>query len=356
MKKNPPLIYSPEIGIDTAFFLGYKALKPWAIEVSHLKSIIKLVFFLLFLIIFYDRYFNLSFMKRMNTILLKSAFFFHVIIAVVDLITKYIFKKPIFVQILFWIFGLRSTSQATNYLGRFGLLGIQGVYAEPSHYAFYAFLVATYIFFSTKESYIKKILLINYSVLTFFSTSTTGFIVSVIVFLYFLVSYLNNLKSKYGFIFIIWIIILFVLFFMTLYTYNFFNSNYIKSNINKIIGFLKGRSTVSFSELARRNSIIENLRIFSSYPMFGIGFGSTTSTSFLATLLSNFGIIGVILYIGIFFPNGIKIDKKRLVLAFFLLIMLWGGGNLSTIVSPSLVIIIAIYGKKTRLSQIAPEN
>ena len=112
--------------------------------------------------------------------------------------------------------------------------------------------------------------------------------------------------------------------------------------VNIVNILLEGKMDFN-SETVRIYSSIEMIKIFFMRPLFGAGLGTTYGFSSLFSLLSNFGLIGIIVYM-----MGIKISlvnvntKKIYYILLVLLVSFMVHGSINTFVFPQAIYIVML--------------
>ena len=204
----------------------------------------------------------------------------------INLIDEFYLRK-----LFFNFFGY---SEATYVLPKITSNGIyipMGFMREPSSYARSLFILAInnilLIMFKYKK---KKVIsnLICLIVLLLISKSLSAFIYigTIILILLYLI---KNKKIKTVVFFSIPVILIIILLLMGGRLNNIFHAFGI---LDKMPSELERAS-----ETIRIYSIFNNLKYFIKYPIFGCGFGTIYSYSSVVTILTNIGIVGVVLYI-----------------------------------------------------------
>lgn len=319
---------------DLAFRYQIYAFKPLALVQQNAVSLMKLLVFLLFIICAWNSIINLEKKNILSKNIINWGIICLFIVGGIDLITRYFLGSTVFNSILSFIFGVRSSSQSTAFFLRGGLVGFQGLYVEPSHYASYAFLVGLYVLSQPKT---KRILLyiIFTIIMLVLSTSLRGFISAfILVFVSILFIFIKSKKSLASFLSII-----IILFLLGIFIYVFFQTEYSMYSISRIKGFLGLDDLVKASEGARAFSIKNGFKVLLKRPFFGVGLGTTSSTGFLSTILSNLGIFGTFIYFLVIFPDRFKITLLISVYVIILIVFLIGSFGLAFLSSPAIVLI-----------------
>jgi hypothetical protein len=164
--------------------------------------------------------------------------------------------------------------------------------------------------------------------------STTGYILGAMFFIIFafLFFFKHGMFPKTGYLFLIFAIVLIIV------SDKLINSDYLQMNINKISNFISNNG--SGSSYYRSSVILFNIKVFLERPLFGVGVGSCDCHGSLFSLLSNFGIIGTILYFNFLFNFSSKrphLSFESLIKWLILLIFMIASFTISDLLSPLLI-------------------
>lgn len=247
--------------------------------------------------------------------------------AVIDFLFKYLFGSKLFFDFITLILGDGRFSFKFDDI-RDGKIILQGLTREPSNFAYSLFYIS--IFFFIQASFEKRT--INYLciILSFCLMWISGSFSTVLyIFCFFLFTLMyrktitESKKVCLYFSFYIILIFIFVIILMFLSTYN--SDSFFLSRINNIINSFyyiisddwKGRLNIT-SEYVRFIGISDTFKDFLNKPLFGIGGGVELAHSGLITFVSNFGILGTIVW----WITLLKISSKKTVSSILLLLIL----------------------------------
>ena len=269
------------------------------------------------LVVFDDRRNN----EKITNIIIKLTNL-HIYFALFELATKTLFKSNIATELRNIIFGLgQATYSSLSTRGTGSGFSIYGFTRESSHFATAMFLFAFILLISKK--YKNNILQLGLSIILMCSSmsfSSVMYIMTLLV-VYFIVNGFRITKRTM-------ILILFIMFVVIFGIYKIFNNSYYRSRIYEFYiafqsitnGFIGNDIT---SSKVRLYSIFESIKLFFSRPVFGLGLGTTSCYSGLASILVNVGIVGFLSWINYCFC-GISIKKyqiKYIVLTIVLILL-----------------------------------
>ena len=237
----------------------------------------------------------------------KIVFFsrFILLAAFIDFLFKYFLDSKLFYDSLSLLLGEGLNTYKFDDL-RNGELLLQGITREPSHFAYSLFCIS--IFFYIQGKVEKRKSEIFFILLSFFLMWLSGAFSSVLYSTCFILFGLiygklsENSKNIHVYSLIFTFLIL--CFVIVLFAISSTNSdNEILSRINNIrTAFLfiieddwRGRFAIA-SEYVRFISIIDTVRDFVNKPLFGIGAGVELAHSGVITFLTNFGILGMLVW------------------------------------------------------------
>jgi len=320
---------------DSVFMNQYYAFTTLELSLQNLVSLSKLVVFIMFLIFSGAKILEFHKDGTLERVISKYGAISLYFLGFLDWLIRVVFREPILTKLLGSIFGLRAHSQSTSFFLRAGLIGFQGLYAEPSHYASWCFLICSYVILSTKSSTRGKLFAVAGSVTMILSSSARGFVLSIALLFVILLLILSENRKKLRLIVVILILSLPMIVIIGM----FIQSEYAQYAVLRTKGFLGLGNIVTSSEGARSFSIRNANDVFLSMPLMGVGIGSIAAAGFLSTFLASFGIIGAIAYFKILFFFRIRFTVLSMVLTFVLLGYLYGSMGLAFISSPSILLI-----------------
>jgi len=334
-----PIIVPVFSNYDMAFKHQYYAFTALELSLQNLVSFSKLLVFMMFLIFSAARLLELHNNGTLSKVLFKYGAISLYFLGLLDWIARLVFREPYLTYLLYSIFGLRTASQSTAFFLRAGLIGFQGLYAEPSHYASWCFLICFYILFSTNSDYQGKIFAFTGSVMMILSSSARGFVLSIALLFVILLVVLSENRKKLSLI-----VVMLTLSIPTFVIVGMFlQSEFAQYSLLRIKGFLGLGNIVTSSEGARSFSIRNAYDVFFTMPLMGVGIGSIASTGFLSTFLASFGIVGTIMYFKSLFFFQIRFTILSMIVTFVLIGYLYGSMGLSFISSPGILLIPYIY-------------
>ena len=170
------------------------------------------------------------------------------------------------------------------WVGPYGLYVSEGWLNEPST------IVITFPYFLSlaekTETFWKTIFLFLFGVIGVLMTgSTTGIIMVGACTLYLIFNLFKKRQWKY-FAAILFLIVIILIFFASVFS----------SQIEKLLQFLSFDSTEWGSGTFRANSIYYALISFSQSPLFGVGIGTVYCHGMVFQIISNLGILGLLLF------------------------------------------------------------
>ena len=298
-----------------------------------------ILFFLTLFAIF--NYFTKKEIKEMFKKFIDISFKILLVIILAEVVIKLIYGETIFYQIRDSLFGVGADT--SSILERGNLITIYGLCTEPSSLALSLFYLSLGILVSDKNliNILKKYCVIF--IIGFFTGSMLFYLLFVLLLFALLCRHIRHiieLYNKYKNIFLSIFIIL------SLCIVVFLISNtghyYIMRLVNIVNILLEGKMDFN-SETVRIYSSIEMIKIFFMRPLFGAGLGTTYGFSSLFSLLSNFGLIGIIVYM-----MGIKISlvnvniKKIYYILLVLLVSFMVHGSINTFVFPQAIYIVML--------------
>jgi len=302
--KSNTMVMPPIGGIWDAYYAGINQMKPLAFSSNNSKRILRLILFVMI---------GLSvknILKPNQNLILKALIYFtaaQVVIGLLDLFSKLLLNSPVIPYFTSMIFGVAS-GQKLNFMFRAGLPSIQGLMLEPSHFAD-SFIPGLTILALNKNTNLTLITIEFLSIIILFlSGSFTGF--SLILYWVLLHAYKFVMSSKLGkipsFLLIVVIFILGILVIQILAN----SFSIVDYYVSRLYGLLGIGPSIG-SEPIRLMSINHSFELLAKYPFFGVGLGSSYAHSFIASLLSNMGIIGFFAWI-VFSFDVFNIDYSKL--------------------------------------------
>lgn len=286
---SPPLVLPTGEGWDSLFY-GRVSLEAAGFTVTHVLRIIRISMFFIFYYIF-DRY-VLSDKERTEQIkifVVNSAIFV-AFIGIVEQLIKIFISSTLTFDFLNKIFGITS-SQLTWYVERGGFPILQGLMLEPGHYA-QSFIPAIFIVFLSKTySQKNKLqLLVLFSYVIFFSGSFAGIAIISLMILMYAFGDRRNKHLKIALVFTVFLLGLFTVYKTNSSLYNYYSSRAIALLTNSNIGS---------SESVRSLSLDYGWQLIKDYPLLGVGFGTTSVTGFIPSMVINFGLLGSVTWFSI---------------------------------------------------------
>ena len=263
----------------------------------------------------------------------------------IEFLTKYIINPNLYTSTVNSIFGIGAATYI-NPIRRGGFYCLQGLSKEPSHLSFSLFFASmificyTYFYKISKKKKIGCFSLIQlFSFLTMSLSSIIFVAASIVLVVLFgkknirLKTFLILLAIGIAFIFVV----LKISYFRTRIDSVILISNATFNNTLDSIVF-----TTTSGEVPRIVSILFNLRCFLNYPLFGLGLGSTYAHSFVASMLSNVGIVGVIIWL-LFIKKLFVIKKYNLICILAIVGVFVLQGYLGTFYSLAFMFVILMY-------------
>jgi hypothetical protein len=234
---------------------------------------------------------------------------------------------------------------------RGGISPIISVASEPSHYIYNLFLFFSLVFvdnfylrnfFSSK----KRLYLVVSSIFIIFLTgSAMGFLYFLIMVLF--MTFLNTKKAILNFKINIHILSIYLFLISVFIILFLINADILLYYFGRIFSVFNGDEIDDISIAIRVLGIKKNISFMIKRPLLGVGFGVTSAQNFWATLLSNIGIVGTIVYIYLVYihiSTGIKKNYGRII-SYSLIILLISysfSGTISSLLNPIFSIFLAL--------------
>lgn len=308
-----------------------------------ISNIMKVLRMAIFLILFWimDRFLlnERSISDDLKKFIVNSGIFF-AFVAIVEQITKTLFHSTIFLDITTNVFGV-AESQVVKNFERGGIFALQGLTFEPSVFVL-SFLPAILILltsnlFNEKQKLLKLILFL-YVIIS--SGSFGGFaLVSFFIGVYLFVNKKLIFVKISSFLIII---IGFIILMSIVPTFSNLSSYYVE----RIFSIVNG--TGIGSETSRLYSVSVAMNAFKGNPFFGIGLGTLDVHGFIPTLLSNFGIIGIIFLILVLFRGSVKSKPKNILIFIYMIPFLYLTGSLRMVYSLHIIILFLLVFRELK--------
>ncbi len=257
-----------------------KGINRWSI-----KALVMLPVWGGFTFILTDRVEDHKFINKVR----KSVYISVIVILLVQCVELYVNYAQIyengFRDVVIFLFG-ETRGMWTETLTRFNLLSSYALFNEPSHLAILYLILYTCVLFDQRNQKLKltAVLLSVSSILL--SGGTTPFILIMVFVPIIIYTYILKLKFRHRVIAVSAIVLLLLL------CIPFLNSVF-HEVADKFLSYT-GLST--YSPNTRMGHVFNASRIFLQNPLFGIGINTYRCGMIMFTLISNLGIIGVVLY------------------------------------------------------------
>lgn len=247
--------------------------------------------------------------------------------------------RPLVQEITATFFGVTSAQNLALFT-RAGQYTLQGLMKEPYHYA-YSFIPGLFLIALNNVSVSKKMCVLV-SILSIFvlifSLSFAGFGVIIAFLALTIIRLIKESKRTKGFFVVVIVVACLIISFPLLML--FLNELSIgQYYYSRAVSLLTGEQVGS--EGVRQLTISNAFQIFLKRPLFGSGIGTNSAYGFLPSVLSNIGIISVILWLVFLVSATIpKTVRTSIVFLAFLLVVLTYIGNLSWAYSSMSVILL----------------
>jgi hypothetical protein len=319
-------IVSVNIGYD-AIFRNTDLLSSPSFQISNIKSILGMIFFIIFIILSNKKIIlNLNFFVEKIVLFIKLEFIFIFIESIINKIDITLMRN--FINVFF---GLRD-NQIAYVPNRFIMNGF-GTFSEPSHISYFLFIFYNFYFFFGKHIEKNNVFFILSFYVAFVSGSTSAIVVSIYGLFLFIIKKVN-LKN---FLYILATLI--IVFLLVNFIFDEI-SQYFRINFIRIMGFLNSTNVRGISEVVRMQSLIYTMKAGFENLIFGVFLGSTTAKGFTSTIFSNFGLFGSLIYfymLKVLFNLKYSKNVLFLILYFFMLLFF---GQLNFIYSPIIIILV----------------
>lgn len=306
------------VGWDSYIF-GLTSKVDATISLQSVLMLIRILIYLIILIYINKKYNEKWLEKTVHSILSLSKIQIWFLIA--EFISKYFMRSNSLIELKNFILGYGDST--INYMiVRGNKVALYGLTREPSHLAAFLFY---FIAFHIIIGKVKKDLVWNILALLFLFSSMS--MSSVVFFVLLLFLYLikmvvigkNISKVIYTLIFIS----------ATVFIFAIRDSYYrlrIANALEELMNILNNNIIIKqnvTSERVRLASIFDTLKIVLDRPMFGIGIGTATCYGGLASVLSNIGIAGTVLWFVSFAMgfNPVKLSDGRQLKLYLLLVL-----------------------------------
>lgn len=210
-------------------------------------------------------------------------------LAIIELITKYIFHSNIFIDTIIKVFGF-GENQVNWIIQRGGLYTLQGLNKEPSHYAIMLFFSTVMDILIWEKKKTDIYIIIN-MILMILSASLSGMLFGALI-IYVLLH--KQVKSTKGSVMLVLLILAIVMFFIIP---DMPITSYFNERVQNVLKIIRGNNIGYTSDQLRMGGVLESLELFKKNPLFGIGAGNNVRTGAFFTLLSTIGLIGTILFL-----------------------------------------------------------
>ena len=283
----------------------------------------------------------------------------NIVYGYVEAILKNLFKFDVSANILSPIFGVTESTYSRLSL-RGTLYSLQGLCKEPSYYSntlfVFALLSIAYIYYARHSDILKKNIIVKKEIIRIAALSVLlifGFSFSSVVYLAFIVVAFFVVvlgQRKVNFIStrliqsvpLVLIIGILLLSLKSDGSLEYYATRF--KQLGKTISQIISSGTVgafnSSSEAVRLTSIIESFRYFLNRPLLGLGIGATDCHSFIVSILSNCGLLGLLLWsktIMAFSRTTMK-NKKFIIFLFVILCIIGSFGDTFSFYYPVLIL------------------
>lgn len=340
-------ILPPDVSVITppatwdAYLYGSASRTPVVIGSTYFLSLIKFTFFIL--IMFISNSFGKKEWEKILDIVIAITKI-HIVFVAIEIVTKYFMNVGTLSDIRNIIFGLGDFT-AESLVARGSGFGICGLTREPSHLAQVMFIFLTILILSKKIE-TNKIWVLGAIICNMLSMSFSTVMYMAVLIIVYLISYEVKLGKKFA------IAVGLSIFALILFSV-FLENDYYSGRLNDF--FYDAKYVISENRISREQitsskvriyGIIETLKIFSERPITGVGFNIAFCNSGLVMILSNIGIVGMIIWINLIKSVGaINTGKKLITLLAIIILPNILKGGLENIYSTYLILEVILISK-----------